>query len=287
MPLPKIDYPIFTIETPSNKKLLKFRPMLVKEEKILLMGKASEDDADIMLSVKQIVQNCCLEDGFDVESIPMFDMEYFFLMIRANSIQDVIELKYIDNDDEKEYDFKIELKNVKLKYPEKEEMNIKINDDMGIILKYPTVSILSDKEFLNKSKAEDSFIPLIAKCVDRIYDKEKNYTTKDFDNKELDEFLNNLGIKILDKLGDFLGNIPHMEYIIEYKNSLGSERKIYLRNALSHNNLESYYMSIFILAQHHKYSISEIENLIPFERDLYIDLLNKHLAEQAEETRNN
>ena len=230
MPLPKIDYPIFTIETPSNKKLLKFRPMLVKEEKILLMGKASEDDADIMLSVKQIVQNCCLEDGFDVESIPMFDMEYFFLMIRANSIQDVIELKYIDNDDEKEYDFKIELKNVKLKYPEKEEMNIKINDDMGIILKYPTVSILSDKEFLNKSKAEDSFIPLIAKCVDRIYDKEKNYTTKDFDNKELDEFLNNLGIKILDKLGDFLGNIPHMEYIIEYKNSLGSERKIYLRN---------------------------------------------------------
>lgn len=229
MPLPKIEYPIFNIETPSTKKMMKFRPMLVKEEKILLMGKASEDDNDIMLSIKQIVQNCCLEEKFDVDEIPLFDMEYFFLMIRANSVQDVIELKYIDNEDQKEYNFKIDLKQIKVNFPEKEDMNIKINDDMGIILKYPAVKLLSDKEFMKNIKPEETFINLIAKCVDRIYDKEKNYTVTDFNSKELDEFINSLGINILNKLSEFIEKIPNIEHTIEYKNELGNDRKIYLR----------------------------------------------------------
>ena len=230
MPLPKIDYPIFTIESPSAKKAFKFRPMLVKEEKILLMSKASEDDSDIMLSVKQVVQNCCLEDNFDVDLIPIFDLEYFFLNLRANSVQDIIELKYIDNEDQKEYDFKVDLKTVKINFPEKEDMNLKINDELGMILKYPAVSIFSDKDFLKKTKTEESIIPIITKCVDRIYDKEKNYViSKDFTEKELEDFLNNLGVTTLDKLGEFISNIPRLEHIIEYKNSLGNERKIYLR----------------------------------------------------------
>lgn len=229
MPLPRIEYPIFTIETPSSKKAMKFRPMLVKEEKILLIAKASEDDSDIMLAIKQIVQNCCLEENFDVDNIPMFDMEYFFLMIRANSVQDVIDLKYIDNEDEKEYDFKIDLKTIKINLPEKENMNIKINDEMGIILKYPTVDLLSDKRFLQMN-AEESFIALIIKCVDRIYDKEKNYNRSDFSESELEDFINNLGVKTLDELGEFIESIPRIEHTIKYKNQMGNDRVINLRS---------------------------------------------------------
>lgn len=231
MPLPKVEYPIFNIRMPSTGNDMKFRPMLVKEEKILLMAKESDDDSDIMLSVKQVVQNCCLEDNFDVDNITLFDLEYFFINIRSNSIQNIIELKYIDNEDGKEYAFSVDLNKIQIKNLEKpQDMNIKINDSMGIIMKYPTVSILSDKNFMNKVKTDNSFITLLTKCIDRIYDKDKNYLAKDFNDQEIEEFLNNLGVKFIDELTSYLEKSPKLEHLIEYKNSLGNDRKIFLRN---------------------------------------------------------
>lgn len=230
MPLPKIEYPIFNLKIPSTGAIFKFRPMLVKEEKILLMSKESREDSDILLSVKQVVQNCCLEDNFDIEKLAIFDLEYIFINIRANSIENIIKLKYIDNEDEKEYDFEIDLNKIEVKNLNEHDMNIKVSDDMGIIMKYPTVEILSDSNFMNNVKNDNSFLALVSRCIDRIYDKEKNYLSKDFTIQEMDEFINNLGIKVIDKLYEFVEKMPKIEHVIEYKNSIGNDRKIYLRN---------------------------------------------------------
>lgn len=229
MSLPKIEYPIFTIEQPSTKEKLKFRPMLVKEEKILLIAKASEEDADIMLAVKQIVNNCCLEKNFKVEEIPLFDLQYLFIQLRANSVSDILELKYIDNEDQKEYDFQINLKEIQVKFPEKNNLTIDINETTGFIMKYPESSLYNDKEFVKMTDENESFLRLVAKSIDKIYDKEKNYDAKDYKEYELVAFIENLDFQTLTKIRDFISSIPHIEHTLKYKNTKGTERIITLR----------------------------------------------------------
>lgn len=229
MSLPKINYPIFTIELPSTKEKLKFRPMLVKEEKILLMAKTSGDDTDIMISIKQIINNCCLEQNFNVDEITLFDLQYIFIQLRANSISDILELKYIDNEDQKEYAFEVNLKEVKVNFPEKQNMTIAINDTTGLIMKYPSTSLYNDREFMNLNDENESFLRLVAKSVDTVYDKDKNYPAKDYKEMEMVAFIENLDYKTLDKMREFIANIPHIEHKMEYKNTFGTERKIVLR----------------------------------------------------------
>ena len=107
--LPKIQYPVHTIIVPSTKKKVNFRPFLVKEEKILLMAKESEKDSDILMAVKQIVNNCSTDPKFDVNSLSIFDLEYIFLKLRAASVDNTIKISYKDLEDDKVYDFEIDL----------------------------------------------------------------------------------------------------------------------------------------------------------------------------------
>ena len=193
------------------------------------MAKASEDDSDIMLSVKQIIQNCCIEDKFDVDELTLFDIEYMFLQLRANSINDILELKYIDNEDNKEYDFKVNLKDLKVNFPDKIDMNIVINDTTGLIMKYPPASLLNDKAFLSLNDENESFLRLVAKSIDKIYDSTITYDTKDVSELELVAFIENLNINVLNSLRDFLSKTPYIEKVLEYTNSVGSKRKIVLR----------------------------------------------------------
>jgi len=222
--LPKIDYPILNIKIPSTKKELKFRPFLVKEEKILLMAKESNNDADIFVAIKQIVQNCCLDKKFDVNSVPIFDLEYLFLKLRSFSVDSTVKISYRDSEDSKVYDFEVNLEEIEVIFPKKINNTVKINENVGIIMKFPSASLYSDEEFLKLEK--DQLFELIIRCIDKVYDGENVYEAKDFSKKDLSEFIENLNIKVFEKVHDFLLNIPKIEYKIKYKNSLGNDKEI-------------------------------------------------------------
>lgn len=224
--LPKLDHPIHNIEIPSLKKNYKFRPFLVKEEKLLLMAKEGGSDADVLAAIKQIVNNCSLDPKLDINKLAVFDLEYIFLRLRAFSVDNTIKVSYKDNEDEKVYDFEIDLDKVKVVFPEKVENTIKITPKSGISLKYPSAALYEDKEFLSLDK--DYLFQLIIRCIENIYYDEEVYPARDYKKQELEEFLENLDIKTFQKIQEFLINVPKMNYVIKYKNSLEHDREIVL-----------------------------------------------------------
>lgn len=225
MSLPKIEYPIFKIKVPSTKKEMRFRPFLVKEEKILLIAKTSEQESDMLLAIKQVVNNCAI-DKIDIDKTPLFDVEYLFLKIRAQSVNNVVTVTYRDNEDNTDYDFDIDLNDVEVKFPLNQEKTIKLSDTSGIIMKYPEASLYNDKEFLNSG--EEAFYQLVLRCIEKFYDAENVYDVKNHTLKEVEEFVDNLEIKVFDKVRDFILNQPKINYVIDYKNKMGNQRKIEL-----------------------------------------------------------
>jgi len=206
MSLPKIDYPIYTIKVPSLKKDFKFRPFLVKEEKLLLMAKENENPTEMLSALKQIVNNCSVDDKFDINKIALFDLEYLFLKLRAVSIDNNISLSYKDNEDNQVYNFDLNLDEIEVQFPKKMENNIKITDKTGIVMKYPSATLYDDKEFLSLDK--DQVFELIVRCVESIYVEDEVYDAKDYKKDELREFLENLNIKVFEKIQNFLKNVP-------------------------------------------------------------------------------
>ena len=229
MPLPKIEYPINEIEVPSLKKKFKFRPMLVKEEKILLMAKTSENDTDIFNAVLQVVNNCCIDESLDIEKLAIFDLEYLFLKLRAISIGETTDVSFRDNEDEKIYDFTIKLDEVKVNFPENIDSTIKITETSGMTLRYPPATLYADKEFLSL-EPNKVFDTLVVRCIDKIFDGEEIYKSSQYKPEEIDSFVEGLPVKTYDQIREFFANVPSMKYEIKYKNSKGSDRTITLRN---------------------------------------------------------
>jgi hypothetical protein len=226
--LPKLNHPIHNIEVPSLKKKKNFRPFLVKEEKILLMAKESDDSNDILVAVKQIVNNCSLDPDFNIDDLALFDLEYIFLQLRAVSVDDILTVSYRDNQDEKIYDFDIKLKDIKIDIPKETKNVIKITDDIGMIMKYPSTKLYEDKEFLNEK--DEQLFKLIVRCVDKIYKGDEIYDLRDYSSSEIEDFLENLSVKVFEQVQTFFENCPKLHHTIKYKNSLGNERTIELNS---------------------------------------------------------
>jgi len=224
--LPKIDLPIYNINIPSLKNSFKFRPFLVKEEKLLLMAKESENQSDILVAIKQIVNNCVLDKKLDVNKLSLSDLEYIFLKLRAVSVDNIVKVAYKDTEDNKIYEFEVDLNEVELILPENANNNIRITENAGIIMRYPPASLYDDKDFLNLEK--DYMFELIVRCIDKIYLGEEVYEAKQYKKKQLDEFLENLSIKVFEDIQKFLLNSPKVEHKIKYKNSLNNDREIVL-----------------------------------------------------------
>jgi hypothetical protein len=227
MKLPKMDYPIYKINVPSLKKDFSFRPFLVKEEKLLLMAKESENASDILTAIKQIINNCLL-DKLDVNKLALFDLEYIFLKLRSASVDNKIKVSYRDNEDDELYDFEINLDDVAVVYPEKVDNKIKITEKTGIVMKYPSAALYDDKEFLKLDK--DYMFELILRCVDSIYNEDELYEAKDYKREDLTEFLENLDVKTFQNIQEFLVTVPKMEYKINYKNKMDHDREIVLNS---------------------------------------------------------
>jgi hypothetical protein len=226
MPLPKVKHPIYEFTVPSTGKKESFRPFLVREEKILLIAKTSEDPADSLRAVKQIVNNCAISESFDVDKLPIFDLEYLFLQLRAVSVSNIVQVSYRDNEDKKVYDFTIDLKEVKVQFPEKVEPVIKVTDTMGLMMKWPAASLLDDKQYFNAG--DEAYYELILRCIDKIYDGDDLYNPADYSLKEIEEFLDDCGVETLDKIQNFMSAAPRLNYKLVYTNSSGKERVIEL-----------------------------------------------------------
>jgi hypothetical protein len=224
MALPKIDQPLFDLIIPSIGKKVAFRPFLVKEEKILLIAQ-SGGDGEMVRAIKQIINNCVIED-INVDDLATFDLEYMFLKLRAKSVNNLIKLSYRDNEDEELYDFEVDLDKIEVEMPKDINSKIKINETVGMTMKYPSAGI-SDKisEFENEVELLTFFI---TNCIDTIYDEETVYVASDYSAKELNEFLDSLDVSTFDKIREFFEKIPKMRHVINYTNKLGNERTIEL-----------------------------------------------------------
>lgn len=227
MSLPKIDQPLFEATIPSSQKKIMFRPFLVKEEKLLLIAQASNDTADMIRSIKQVVQNC-VQTELNLDQLTTFDLEYLFLKLRARSVNNVVKLSYRDTEDDKLYDFELDLDTIEIVMPENINANIKVSDSIGITMKYPSADI-TDKMgvFSNEVELMTFFI---TNCIDTIYDEENVYVLSEYSQEEINEFLDSLSVSAFEKIKEFFETMPRLYHKLTYKNSLGNDREIELTN---------------------------------------------------------
>lgn len=226
MPLPKVKHPIHEFKVPSTGARESFRPFLVREEKLLMMAKASEDPADALRAIKQVVNNCALSDAFDIDSLPIFDLEYLFLQLRAVSVGNIVKVSYRDNEDQKVYDFAIDLRTVEVQFPEGVEKVIKVTDSIGMVMKWPSASLLDDKEYLKTG--DQAFYELVIRCIDKVYDGDDIYSPSDYTPEEIERFLDDCGIETFEKIQEFMVKAPRLHHKLTYKNSNGKDREIEL-----------------------------------------------------------
>ncbi len=226
MALPKIDKPLFDLRIPSQNKNVKCRPFVVKEEKILLTAQQSGQEKDIILAIKQVLQNCIQDPLFDVDSLATFDLEYMFLKLRSRSVNNIIEVSYRDIEDEKVYDFTIDLDEVEMLQENNTSNKIMASDTIGIIMKYPSVTILDGAP--ENVSAPEMVEYLVRSCIDQIFDEENVYPITEYNDSEVLEFIEQLDVDTFNKIREFFDNLPQMYYKIEYKNSHGSDRSIVL-----------------------------------------------------------
>ena len=223
MPLPKIEHPIHQLTLPSTGKQINFRPFLVKEEKILLMAKQGGDEKEIVKALKQIINNCILDQDVDVDTFATFDVEYFFLKLRSKSVNNIVSLSYKDYEDEKVYTVDVDLDTVEvIKNPEHTN-KIKINTSVGVVMKYPSMEIFNK---LSSTNEEEVAFDIIKKCIETVYDEDNVYSAKDFSEAEIDEFVQNLDVASLEKILDFFKTMPKLYYEVKYTNSLNNERTV-------------------------------------------------------------
>ena len=218
MALPKLNTPTYELEVPSTDEKIKYRPFLVKEEKILLMAMESKDNAQIINAVKDIVSSCTFEK-LNVATMPMFDMEYIFLNIRAKSVGEISKLKILCPDDKKTYaSVELDLTKVEVQVGDDHTNKIELTDDMGMIMTYPTIDsfLESGIETVNANNMLD----IIGNCVLQIYEQkgEKVYQAKDQTKKELTEFIESMNSGQFKKLQSFFDTMPKLTHTIQVKN---------------------------------------------------------------------
>jgi hypothetical protein len=213
MPLPKIDVITFELNLPSNNKKIKYRPFLVKEEKILLVAAESKDPSQIILALNQIIENCVL-DEIDVESLSAFDAEYIFLKLREKSLGESIKVNILDEEVNKRFETELDLTKVTLKRNANHTNKIKLSDKLMLEFRYPT---LKDILAIDTKKSEvENGMTILFKCMDKIYDTETVYNVKEYSKKELEEFVDGLPQSMYAKINSFFDTMPTLIYEAEH-----------------------------------------------------------------------
>ena len=236
MPLPIVNTPTYELEIPSLKKAIKYRPFLVKEEKILIIAMESEDPKQIAEAVKSVISNCILTKGIKVDKLSTFDIEYLFLNIRGKSVgEDVSVLITCPDDGVTQVPVLINLDEIKIKENPEHNRDIKLDDNLTLRMKYPSLNEFVKNNFVEseKSSVNDTF-DMICSCVDQVYSQEESWTSADVTKKELTEFLDHLTSKQFKEIEKFFETMPKLSYTLKLKNpNTGIENEIVLEGLTS------------------------------------------------------
>ena len=222
--LPKIDVPIYETTLISTGKTIKFRPFLVKEQKLFMMAAQSDNSKDVIDAIRQVLTNCILDTEVDVNTLPSFDLEYLFMHLRARSVGEVVNLRYVCNNkvkDEKgeEKDcgglVKIDINLTEIEPTKNPEHSnkVELSKNLGLVMKYPNFNIVNNLNI----KSEVDMLNVIIECIDYIYDKDNIYYAKDTDKKELMDFIENMQQTDLAKIQKFFETMPKIIKKFDFK----------------------------------------------------------------------
>ena len=220
MPLPKISTPTYELELPSSGQTVKYRPFLVKEEKVLVIALESEDNKQITNAIKAVLKSCIQTRGVKVEHLPTFDIEYLFLNIRGKSVGEELEVNVICPDDEEtQVKSHINLDEIQIQKDEKHTKQIKLDENLMMEMKYPSLEqfIKNNFDFNEKNQMDQSF-ELIATCIDKIYNEDEVWATADCTKKEVNEFLESMNSSQFKEIETFFETMPKLSHTIKVKN---------------------------------------------------------------------
>ena len=221
MPLPKINTPTYELTLPSNGKKLKYRPFLVREEKILIMALETEDMKQITDAVLEILNGCIITKGVKIEDLPSFDIEYLFLNVRAKSVGEKVEVNLTCPDDNKtSVTIDIDLDSIKVKKDKNHKKIVKLDDNLSLKLKYPTMDNFINNNFESSEDFTDikTTLKLITSCIDIIYNEEESWNGSDSTEKELIEFIEQLNTKQFQAIENFFSTMPKLTHSVKIKN---------------------------------------------------------------------
>ena len=215
MALPKIETPSYQLEQPSNQQVVKYRPILVREQKILMMAQEAENKEDTYNMLSDIVGGCTF-NSIDIKTMPIFDFEYLFLKIRCKSVGETVELSVLCPDDEKtRVPVTVNLDIVDVQVEDDHNNVIGVNDSIKIIMRHPTVG---DIKSVDEAETLNNIMKLLKVCIHEIHDGDTIHSMIDVTNKELDEFVDSLSTEVFEKIGEFFNTMPKLTHVLEIKN---------------------------------------------------------------------
>tara|TARA_R100000995_G_C3482588_1_gene124958 strand:- start:1548 stop:2264 length:717 start_codon:yes stop_codon:yes gene_type:complete len=219
MPLPKIVTPTFELDLPSSGKTIKYRPFLVKEEKLLVIALESEDSQQITTAIKAVISDCILSKDVKIETLPTFDIEYLFLNIRGKSVGEVVEVNIVCPDDgETEVKISINLDEIQVIRNEEHTKTVKLDDTYFMDMKYPSLEQFIRNNFEFENPDMDQSFELIGSCIDKIYDNEEVWSTSDVSPQEVKDFLEQLNSTQFKEIEKFFSTMPKLSHTIDVKN---------------------------------------------------------------------
>lgn len=219
MPLPKLSAPTYELVVPSTGKKIKYRPFLVKEEKILLLAMETEDEKQMANAVKTILSNCILTSRFKVDTLSLFDIEYIFLNIRGKSVGETVELNIICPDDgESTVPVVIDLDDIQVKKSDDHDNIIKMNDDVSVVMKYPSMDLFIKNNMKESTSEVDDVFEIASMCIDQIVEGEEVYEASNFSKKEILEFLEGMDTKQFVSIQKFFETMPKLSHTVKVKN---------------------------------------------------------------------
>ena len=219
MPLPKITAPTYELVLPSSGRKIRYRPFLVKEEKLLIIAMESEDTKQITEAVKNVLKNCILTRGIKVEKLATFDIEYLFLNIRGKSVGEDVEVMITCPDDgETQVPYLINLDDIKIVTSDDHNKDIKVDDTLSIRMKYPSMDEFIKNNFDVSDMNIDDTFKLIASCIEQVYSEEESWSASDCTNKELVDFIDQLGSKQFKEIEKFFETMPKLSHTLKVVN---------------------------------------------------------------------
>lgn len=223
MPLPKINTPTYELTLPSNKKKVKYRPFLVREEKILVLALESEDQKQITDAIIQIIGDCLITKNIDVTKLPTFDIEYLFLNVRSKSVGETVEVNVTCPDDGKtKVETSINIDDIKVVKDKNHKLIVQLDDKYSMKLKYPTLDQFIENNFdFEMAEAKESVsaaMSMLSTCIDMIYDDQESWDASESTKEELDEFIDQMNTKQFQEVEQFFKTMPKLSHTLKVKN---------------------------------------------------------------------